>query len=83
LGIHLNQINPHVEAENIDRKFKHSKEFIAKMDEFDLIIDCTGENGVLYDLEKFEFKKDKIFVTNFIWNSCRKLIFISTKGEKI
>ncbi len=56
----LNQANPHAKAKYIDKDFKFCAESIKKMDNYDLIIDCTGEDSVLSDLEQFEFKSKKI-----------------------
>lgn len=63
LANHLNKINPHVKAQSINKEFNYSDEFIDKIDKCDLIIDCTSENVVLDELEKFIFKKEKIFVS--------------------
>lgn len=82
IAFHLNQINPHVKAESIDKKFKYSDEFIEKMNKFDLIIDCTGEDRVLTDLEKFEFQKDKYFVSFSVGLAAENLYLSLQKGKK-
>ncbi|MEN6291401.1 MAG: ThiF family adenylyltransferase, partial [Methanobacterium sp.] len=82
MAFHLNQINPQVQAEFIDKKFNYSKEFMEKMNEYDLIIDCTSENTVLYDLEKFAFKKDKIFVSISIGFGAELLYLSLQKGKQ-
>ena len=82
IAVHLNQINPNVKAESIDEKFKYSDEFVEKMNKFDLIIDSTGEDIVLDELEKFEFKKDKIFVSISIGIGAENLYLCLQKGNE-
>lgn len=81
-AIRLNQINPHVNAEYIDKKFIYSEEFIEKMNNFDLIIDCTSENFVLDELVKFDFTEDKIFVSISIGIAAENLYMSLQKAKK-
>lgn len=82
LAIHLNLSNPHVNAEKNIGVFKASNDANEELDKYDLIIDCTSEDSVLYDLEKIEFKKDKIFVSISIGIAAEKLYLSLQKGKK-
>lgn len=79
---HLNEINPNVKADGIDKKFEYSDEFVEEMNKFDLIIDCTSEDTVLDELEKFEFKKDKIFASISIGIGAENLYLSLQKGKE-
>ncbi|MGP8025076.1 MAG: ThiF family adenylyltransferase [Methanobacterium sp.] len=83
LARYLNEINPHVKAEGIDKKFKFTDEFVKILQDFDLIIDCTGEDFVLDEIEKFEFATDKIFVSVSIGIGAELLYLSLQKGKKI
>ncbi|MBU4535444.1 MAG: ThiF family adenylyltransferase [Euryarchaeota archaeon] len=81
-AFHLIPINPHVNAKAHFKKFEYSQDIFEELSKFDLIVDCTGEDSVLYDLEKFEFKKDKIFVSISIGIAAEKLYLSMQKGKK-
>ena len=48
-----------------------------------MIIDCTAENQVLYDLEKFDFKHEKIFISISIGLNADNLYLLLQKGTKL
>lgn len=78
----LNQVNPHVKAEGIVEKFKCSDKIIEKINEYDLIIDCTGEDSILKKLEKLKFENDKIFASISIGIGAKRLYLALQTGKK-
>lgn len=78
----LNYANPHVKAESINEEFKYSDKIIEKINDYDSIIDCTGEDSVLKNLEKFKFKSDKIFASVSIGFGAKRLYLSLQKSKK-
>ena len=79
---HLNRINPLTNVKPINNSFDYDENKILKYDKYDIIIDCTGENQVLYDLEKFEFKHEKIFISLSISLNADNIYLLLQKGTK-
>lgn len=79
---HLNKINPFVNAKCLSEVFYHDENKISYYDKFDMIIDCTGENQVLYDLEKFDFQHKKIFISVSIGLNADNIYLLLQKGTK-
>lgn len=78
----LNQVNPHVRLKSISEKFGYSKELKDEINKFDLFIDCSGEDIVLNELEKFEFENNKIFMSIFVGFEAKRLYLFLQKGKK-
>lgn len=81
MALYLNYTNPHAKVEGINAEFKYSNGFIEKMNEYDLIIDCTGEDNVLKKLTKFKFDRNKIFVSVSIGIGSKRL-YLSLQNNK-
>lgn len=79
---HLNKINPFTNANGIFDTFVYDENKTLTYDEYDMIIDCTGENQVLYDLEKFEFEHEKIFISVSIGINADNVYLLLQKGTK-
>ena len=62
--------------------FKCSDKIIEKINEYDLIIDCTGEDNVLKKLEKLKFENDKIFASISIGIGAKRLYLALQRGKK-
>lgn len=78
----LNYANPHVKAEGINEELKYSDKIIEKINQYDLIIDCTGEDSVLRTIEKFRFESDKIFASVSIGVGAKRLyLFLQTSKK--
>lgn len=77
---HLNKINPFANVKFIHNTFGYDEK--SNYDEYDMIIDCTGENQVLNDLEKFEFKYEKIFISVSIGINGDNIYLLLQKGTK-
>ena len=80
---HLNKINPLTNAKHIYDDFYYNKNKTTIYDQYDMIIDCTAENQVLYDLEKFDFKHEKIFISISIGLNADNLYLLLQKGTKL
>jgi len=65
LGERLNKLNPHANVKIImDKlKFKEDGALNVQLEEYNLIIDCTGSNSVLRTISQMQFAKKLIFVT--------------------
>ena len=77
---HLNKINPFANVKFISDTFDYDEK--SNYDEYDMIMDCTGENQVLYDLEKYEFKHEKIFISASIGINGDNIYLLLQKGTK-
>ncbi|AXV36811.1 MAG: hypothetical protein CIT01_00655 [Methanobacterium sp. BRmetb2] len=82
ISLYLNQINPNTTVEVIDNNFEFSVAFSKNIENFDMIIDCTGEDIVLEDLEKFKFQNNKIFISIFIGFAAKRLYMYLQIGNK-
>ncbi len=82
MAIYLNQVNPHVKVEYNNDDFEFSDEHDDEFDEFDLIIDCSGEDIILDELENFEFKKEKFFVSISIGFAAKRLYLFLQKDKR-
>lgn len=80
---HLNKINPFVNAKYIDSNFYYDEDKTVCYDKFDIIMDCTAENQVIYDLEKFEFKHSKIFISISIALNADNVYLLLQEGTKL
>jgi len=77
---YLNQINPHVKCEFFDNELQFYEK--KEIEEFDLIIDCTGEDTVLDEIEKFKFDEEKIFASISIGFGAKRLYLFIQKRKK-
>ena len=81
-SIHLNQTNPHAIVKDIKENFKFSKDIFEKINEYDLIIDCTSEDFVLNEIEKFKFEEEKTFISISISFGARMLFLSMQKSNQ-
>lgn len=82
IEVRLNNINPHIKVESINEYFKCSDKIFKKVNEFDLIIDCTSEDPVLKKLDKFKFEAKKIFVSVSVGVNAKRLFLSLQAGQK-
>ncbi|MCK9150484.1 ThiF family adenylyltransferase [Methanobacterium alcaliphilum] len=75
----LNETNPHANVK-YSENFKFSKDCIDKIEKYNLIVDCTGEDMVLNELEKYEFSEEKIFVSISIGFAAGRLYLFLQKS---
>ena len=66
----------------INDAFSYDENDVSDYNQFDILIDCTGENQVLYDLEKFEFEHAKIFISISIGINADNVYLLLQKGTK-
>lgn len=79
---YLNKINPFANAKSVNDVFYYDKNETLNYDKYDMIIDCTGENQVLYELEKFEFEHEKIFISLSIGINADNIYLLLQRGTK-
>lgn len=64
LQSYLNSLNPHANIRIIEKFLKiENGKINVPLEEYDLIVDCTGENSVLDVFNKTEFERDKILAS--------------------
>ena len=78
----LNMVSPHARIHAIDAAFPPSEEsHQAKMQECDIVLDCTGVDDVLAHLERFPWKEDKLFVSLSLGRRARRLFCFAFQGR--
>lgn len=76
----LNMLEPHVDVESLAYSFfeanKEARDAIAGSD---LIMDCSGDDSLLYDLSKIEFDKEKLFASISLGLEAKQLFVFCSK----
>lgn len=80
---YLNSLNPHANVKVINDILTINDEFKTNidLDQYDIIIDCTGENGVLDIIQNCEFSRNHIFTSISVGLGAKKL-FITLMNNK-
>lgn len=61
---HLNRILPDANSRSFNSSFPPESEFMkCSLRQYDVIIDCTGDDGVLNALSAFDWQGEKIFIS--------------------
>lgn len=65
LGERLNKLNPHANVKIIKDKLNFNEDGVLniQLEEYNLIVDCTGSNSVLRAISQIKFAKKLVFVT--------------------
>lgn len=83
LSERLNLISPFAKIDEIEESFLDlSQRAVERIKECDLIIDCTGDNGVLQELAEFDFDSDVIYLSVSINLGAQRLYFYASQGRK-
>jgi len=80
---YLHRLNPNSIASSIDTKFSFKTNDNKLIDKYDLIIDCTGEDTVLIDISRIEFKRTKIFASVSIGLAAKRLYLLFQKSNSL
>lgn len=79
----LHHISPHSKVQGIREKFPPSMtEKPIDYEKFDVILDCTGEDGTLYNLSKISFEKSKTFLSISLGYEAKRLFVFYSNGRK-
>lgn len=79
----LHNISPHSKVDGIREKFPPSMtEKPIDYEKFDVILDCTGEDGTLYNLSKISFEKSKTFLSVSLGYEAKRLFVFYSNGRK-
>lgn len=80
---YLNSLNPHANIEVINDTLAIDEEFKTNiaLDEYDIIIDCTGENSVLDIFQKADFRKSHIIASISVGLGARHLYMTIMSGS--
>jgi hypothetical protein len=79
---YLHRINPHSVANFINEKFSASSKFVSDFENYDLIIDCTGEDDVLLELSKLSFKKARVFASISVGFAAKRLYLFFQRSNR-
>ncbi|MEK5021658.1 ThiF family adenylyltransferase [Bacillus sp. FSL K6-0277] len=76
----LNQTSPHVIVKGIKTEFPQYDSKVLDLDEFNAIIDCTGEDEVLHHLAHMEGEKERKFISISLGYGAKRLfVFLANK----
>lgn len=76
----LNMLEPHVDVESFPCSFYDAhKEAPDAIVSSDLIIDCSGDDSLLYDLAQIEFEEEKVFASISIGLEAKQLFVFCAK----
>ncbi len=80
---YLNSLNPHANVEVINDTLAIDEEFKTNiaLDEYDIIIDCTGENSVLDIFQKADFRKSHIIASISVGLGAKHLYMTIMSGS--
>ena len=80
---YLNSLNPHANIEVINDTLAIDEEFKTNiaLDEYDIIIDCTGENSVLDVFQKADFRKSHIIASISVGLGAKHLYMTIMSGS--
>ncbi len=83
LSSHLNSLNPHTNVKVINDTLKIDEEHNTNIDidKFDLIIDCTGENGVLDIFQAVNFRRNHIIASISVGLGAKRLYIAIMNGK--
>lgn len=76
----LNMLEPHVDVESFSCSFyEANKEAHDAIVGSDFIIDCSGDDSLLYDLSKIEFEEEKLFASISLGLEAKQLFVFCAK----
>lgn len=78
----LNQTSPHVIVKGIKTKFPQYDSKVLDLEEFNAIIDCTGEDEVLHHLAHIEGEKERIFISISLGYGAKRLFVFFANNKK-
>lgn len=77
----LNKIGVHSNVKCITNNFEIDDKVNERLEKFNVILDCTGEDKVLHYLSVLEFKKPKIFASVSVGLGAKRLFLFMTKAK--
>ncbi len=81
LAEHINRATPHASVDFLNVEFPNcNEEERARIQQSDLIIDCTGSDDVLYHLGAFSWNSRKVFVSLSLGIGARRLYCFTAQG---
>lgn len=83
LAERLNRSQPDVCAKSSVSSFPDRLRADRPYDEYDIILDCSGENSVLQAIGKFPWKREKIFVSLSMTWGAKGLLIWSSDGTAL
>ncbi|WP_331281084.1 ThiF family adenylyltransferase [Bacillus sp. EB01] len=77
----LNQVSPHSNVTGIRERFSSKANHSVKPDDYDIILDCTGEDETLYHLTQVQFKETKTFLSISLGFGAKRLFVFYSSGK--
>ena len=86
LGLHLNSINPHAEVKTITdalslNEDSNSPNVNIDLENYEIIVDCTGEDNVLNTLSKINLKRQHYLISVSVGFEAKRL-YINLQNNK-
>lgn len=81
---HLNLINPHANIKAIHEKVIVDEDGNTNIDinNYDIIVDCTGENSVLDIFQNIKLEKEHIFISISVGLGAKRMYMALKKGKE-
>ncbi len=81
LAARLNLASPHAKVEGLDQRFPPADEGSRKeVERFEIVLDCTGDDAVLRELELFPWADEKLFASVSLGFGAKRLFCFVAAG---
>lgn len=77
----LNQVSPHSNVKEIRARFSSNANLTFDPDDYDIILDCTGEDETLFHLGEYQFQKPKTFLSISLGFKAKRLFVYYSNGK--
>ncbi len=81
LAERLNQVSPHSKINGIRERFSSQTNLSVKPDDYDVILDCTGEDETLFYLALLQFQESKTFLSVSLGFGAKRLFVFYYNGK--
>lgn len=79
---HLNRTSPHAKVEFINCDFPWvNEEQNIFLQQFEVVLDCTGSDSVLTHIEQFAWRSEKVFVSISLGMAAKRLFCFVSQGK--
>lgn len=77
----LNQVSPYSNVKEIRARFSSNANLTFDPDDYDIILDCTGEDETLFHLGEYQFQKPKTFLSISLGFRAKRLFVYYSNGK--
>lgn len=79
----LNEVSPHSKIKVVREKFPSKVDKSIDPKDFDVVLDCTGEDETIFYLSQYKFDKHKTFLSISLGYGAKRLFVFCSKGHEI